>query len=317
MKPVNYIKSTLFNSTLAHFQVSVECRIMRRRQTDGSLESLCYIDNKGNAVLNPNIYLVFGYKGDTREEDKMLYMSYPQLFKMRQTLENVKDLLLSDSTFTDETGVLEVRPNENNIYVISDIGKEKKWISFSPAVVTEDETVGSRQRGVTIQISGQNNLVSLLSQDEFLTIYTIVKDLNLAELQSIYSIFALNANDQQQGYNQGYQFQPQQNFYQQNPQYTQQVQGNYQNNYQQNRAPYGQQQRPATPRYGGQQQAPQSSAPKVARQTTSEAPVVLQQQPAHQQPRNTNIINMQAVEEAPVTNINWDDDDSIDEIFNN
>ena len=185
MKKFNQVKIVLFDSTIAQFKLSVEAIFTRNRQ-DGSVSNLVYVTDKGSANLNPSIYLVFSYKGATYEETKNLYTSYPQLFKIRKALEQVKDLLEDNKGFIVDpsTNILSVREECQDPIVIANIGKSDKWMSISLAAIDyagEDETA-HKIPGVTLQLS-DSEYVSVLTGEEILTIYTIVKDIDLTGIQ--------------------------------------------------------------------------------------------------------------------------------------
>lgn len=313
MRNFNYITTTLFDSSLARFKLSVECRLTRLRSTDQTLEKLCYVDAKGNATLKPNIYLVFTYKGDNFEDNKALYTSYPQLFRIREAFEVMKDNLLSNSAYDDSTGILEILPEYKQPIVLSEIGKDKKWISFELTTITANEELGERTKGVKIEISGQSREVSVLTVEEFLNIYTIVKDIDLTSLQVQFATLFLLSDDSQQ-VNYGYSA-PQAPQYRQNNNYYQQPQQQqYQQPYgsQQPQAPTSYNRAPQAPRYNNQPRAPQ--APRVQGYSAPQAPKAA---PSNLPPRQTSapIVNLQAVEETPVDTTNWDDDASIESIF--
>jgi hypothetical protein len=317
MKKFNQVKIVLFDSTIAQFKLSVEAIFTRNRQ-DGSTANLAYVTDKGSANLNPSIYLVFSYKGATYEETKNLYTSYPQLFKIRKALDQVKDLLEDNAGFIIDpaTNMLVVREDCKNPIVIANIGKSDKWMSISLAAIDysgEDET-SHKIPGVTLQLS-DSEYVSVLTAEEILTIYTIIKDIDLTTIQVQLSSLFLAAEDgvmlqpvyqPQQQYQQPYQqpYQPQQ-------QYQQPVQ---QQQYQQ---PVRQ---PQNPRYG---QAPVTrpvtrQAPQQPVQPQYQQPAVQPNQPAGLPPRKSEkgIVNLKAVEETPVSQVSFNDSDAISDIFN-
>jgi hypothetical protein len=309
MKKFNQVKITLFDSTIASFKLSVEANFTRARQ-DGSLANLAYISDKGTAVLNPSIYLVFSFKGDTYETSKNLYTSFPQLFSIRKTLSQVKDLLVDNKGFMDIEGVLSVRPEYQQPIVIADIGKQSKSISFTlVAIDSGEEGMPAKVPGVSILLS-DSEYVSVLTAEELLTIHSIVNDLDLTSYLIQLSHMFLEG-DEVPGYAQpvAYQQPVYQQPYQQpayQPQPTQQ--GGYQPRQQQ------------APRYG---QAPmQRTQPAAARQPQS-APQVQQQAPAQQSgtaglpPRKQEkqIVNMKSVEETPVSSVSFNDEDAINSIF--
>lgn len=319
MRKFNQAKIVLFDSTIASFKLSVETSFTRSRQ-DGSVGNLVYVTEKGTANLNPSIYLVFAFKGETYESTKNLYTSFPQLFKIRATMEKFKDLIVDNKGFVDIEGILSVRPEHQTPVVIADIGRKNKWISFTlVAVDPSEEGVTKKLPGVSIQIS-DSEYVSVLTGDEFLTVYTIIKDIDLASISAQMSSLFLISEDgsagptqfaQQPVYQQPYQQQPQQYQQQYQPQ-------------QQQQAPQQYQQRQSQPRYGNQpiqrpsqqRTIPAPTAAPVQQQQSAES---AQQptQPAGLPPRKTEkqIVNMKSVEETPVSTVNFNDEDAINSIF--
>jgi hypothetical protein len=311
MKKFNQVKITLFDSTIASFKLSVEANFTRARQ-DGSLANLAYITEKGNAILNPSIYLVFSFKGDTYETSKNLYTSFPQLYTVRKTLTQVKDLLVDNKGFMDIEGVLSVRPEYQQPIVIADIGKQSKSISFTlVAIDSGEEGMPAKVPGVSILLS-DSEYVSVLTGEELLTIYSIINDLDLTSYLIQLSHMFLESEDAP-GYSQP------QAVYQQ-PQYQQPYQPAYQPQPQQNTGGYQPRQQPA-PRYG---QAPmQRTQPAAVRQPQPAPQVQPQPAPAQQSgtaglpPRKQEkqIVNMKSVEETPVSSVSFNDEDAINSIF--
>jgi hypothetical protein len=312
MKKFNQVKTVLFDSTIASFKVSIEANFNRNRP-DGSASNLAYVSDKGTANMNPSIYLVFAYKGENYESSKTLYTSYPQLFKIRRVFEQIKDLIIDNKGFMDVQGVLTVHPDHQKPLVISEIGKNKKWISFTLAAVDmNSDSVQNKVPGVAIQIS-DSEFSSVLTSEEFLTVYTIVKDIDLSSIQTTLSAMFLLGEDSGVHHQMAYGPQPayQQPVYQQQPapQYAQQ--------------PQQQQQRPASnPRYGNNpMQRPQPQVRTMpAQQVSPSAPQTasVQSQPSGLPPRREEktIVNMKAVSETPVSPVNFDDEKAIEEIFN-
>ncbi len=321
MKKFNQAKMVLFDSTIASFKLSVEASFTRSRQ-DGSVGNLAYVTEKGTANLNPSIYLVFAFKGETYESTKNLYTSFPQLFRIRSVMEHFKDLLINNKGFVEVESTLTVRPENQQPVTIADIGRKSKWISFTlVAVDPSEEGMTKKVPGVSIQIS-DSEYVSVLTGDEFLTVYTIVKDIDLASISAQLSSLFLIAEDGQGGAQYG------QPMYQQQPYQPQQQQQPYQpQQYQQQSAPQSQQyqQRQAQPRYGNQPMQRPSQQRTIPAPTASPvnqqpaAPVQQQNsQPAGLPPRKTEkqIVNMKSVEETPVSTVNFNDEDAINSIFN-
>lgn len=302
MKKFNQARITLFDSTIASFKLAIEANFTRARQ-DGSIANLAYITDKGTAVLNPSIYLVFSFKGDTYETTKNLYTSYPQLFEVRSVLEQVKDLLVGRKGFVDVEGILTVRPEFQSPIVIDNIGKQNKWMSFTlVAIDSTEQGTAPKVPGVSVQLSDAE-YVSVLTAEELLTIYSIVKDIDLTSYLLQLSHMFLEGDEpgvqygapqpvyQQPVYQQPYQQQaPQQQYQQRQPQY--------------GRAPM-QRTQPTT--RTAPQPAQTYSAPAAPQQATGSG------LPPRQE--NKQIVNMKAVEETPVSTFSLNDEDAINSIF--
>jgi hypothetical protein len=305
MKKFNQVKINLFDSTIASFKLSIEANFTRNRQ-DGSVANLAYITERGNAILNPSIYLVFSFKGDTYETTKNLYTSFPQLYTIRHTLGKVKDLISDNKGFVEVEGVLSVRPEHKQPLIIEKIGKQSKWISFTLVTIdSTEEGTAPKIPGVSIQIS-DSEYVSVLTGDELLTIYSIVNDLDLATyLIQLSHMFLESEESPSAGYA------PQSGYQQPAPSYQQAPQQRSQGGYQQQPRQQAQ-----APRYGqGPIQRTQPSAPARQMQPAPQA-----EQPAsggNLPPRRQEkqIVNMKSVEETPVSTFSLDDEDAINSIF--
>lgn len=319
MKRFNNVKMTLFDSTNANFRLAIEAQFVRGNSETG-YRDLVYVTDKASAILNPNIYLTLSCKG---EDLTPVYTSYPQLYKLRATLETIKDYVVGDG-FIEKDGEVFVSQNYNEPVIISNIGKNNNWISFKLVVIKSGENgVFEYIPGVSIELSTSDRFVSTLTVDEFLTVYTIIKDLNLANIQCMLSLAFLDAApaqamQQTQTY---YQPQVQQPMYQQPyvPQYQQQ--------------PYQPQQGYVQPRYNGNssyraqpqgqytKQQPRVQAPQP-QQTIQEAQVVKQpveDSTPYMKPRSaaTPILNFKNVEDTPITTIedDFDDTEALEDIF--
>ena len=325
MKRFDNVKMVLFDSTNASLKVSVEAQLTRIGP-DGNYRDLVYTTDKGTSILNPNIYLTFAYKD---ENPKAVYTSYPQLFKIRAAFEDMKDRLLnSDAYLVDPNdNSMSVKQNYADPIVLSNIGKNNNWIQLKLEVLKIDENgIAKYTPGVSLQLSTSNGYTSLLSDEEFLTLYTIIKDLNLANIQCQISLAFLNTDprvynnySQPSGY---YQQQPPvYQPYQGQPQYPPQNRGNW--------APKQPAPQPAadpsgyiTPRYQNNGYQPKNSyrAPTPAAPAPS-APVAgsqpTQQAANNLPPRgNKPLMNMKAIDETPVNPYDVDDKEALNNVFN-
>lgn len=323
MKYFNNLKMTLFDSTNAAFKLAVELQFTRKQQ-DGSSRDLVYTTDKGTSVLNPNIYLTMSYKDD---QMNAVYTSYPQLYKLRKAFGTIRKYLEAGDAFIKDPNdqSLSVKQTYAEPIILDNIGKGNNWIQLKLEVMKSGENgVFTYAPAVSIQLSTSNGFTSLLSDEEFLTVATIIDDLNLANFQMLGSLGFLNAVENHQAQYGGglypqwqYQTVPG-NFGGNQTQPTQQppMNGNWsgrqQNNYQ--RPSFNQ------PRQSYRTtMAPQASAPQVA-------PV---QQPAFTGSENRNssyntlpprenkpLMNPAAIDATPVSQYDIDDAAAIDSIFN-
>jgi hypothetical protein len=306
MKKFNQARITLFDSTIASFKLSIEANFTRARQ-DGSVANLAYITDKGTAVLNPSIYLVFSFKGDTYETTKNLYTSYPQLFEVRSALSQVKDLLVGKKGFVNIENILTVRPEFQSPVVIENIGKQNKWMSFTlVAIDSTEQGLAPKIPGVSVQLS-DSEYVSVLTAEELLTIYSIVMNVDLTTYMLQLTHMFLEGDDQAAG-----QYAAPQPVYQQQPA--------YQQPYQQQAPQQQYQQRQPQQQYGRAplQRTQPAATPRQAQSVTPPYQQTTSTQQAGLPPRQENkqIVNMKAVEETPVSSFSLDDEDAINSIFN-
>lgn len=324
-KQATYVIVTPYDSTAAHFKVTIESRLTRLRE-DGSQEALSFISNTGRASLNPNIYLVFSYKGESREESKAVYMSYPNLYKLKAVMREVKDLLLDENTFTNANGIMEVKEEFKEPIVYANIGKEKKWLSFTICMLSGGDDL-SQEKGVTIHIPG-NDYVSVLTADEFMNIFEIVEETNLLELQTIIGCFQLinnaGASMPQASYG-GYNNYQNNGGYQQGGGYGSAPQAPRYNNYGRTPSSSGQQSGGYPQRrvgYTGNQNQYNPARDEAHQQNNSGGYSAPQRVPSQNQtmpPRNDRapLISGDAVDQVPVSKVNWDSDADVDSIFDN
>lgn len=314
MKNFTKMSMVLFDSTNAHFKLSVET-IFTKFNATGGFSPLVYIGQSGIANLNPNIYLMFTYKSDTYDKGNYLYTSYPQIYRIREAMNKVKNLICDGTAFTkDENGMLMVKPEYKTPIVLTNIGKQNKWLSFTPLITNSvEEGVSSTIPGVSLEISSTNGYASVLTVEEFLTLYTIINDLNLANLQAMMSIAFLNCDNfpapvSQHAYNNyhaapqgGYQ-QPRQNYANSTQSYT----GTGRQQYQLTGGQYQQYptQKFSTPAHQQYQQQPLQQQNNSNNNSNHLPP-----RPQEKQP----VMNFKAVDE---TKINYDDEAALDEIFN-
>lgn len=312
MKNFDNIKEVLFDSTGASFKLAIESNFTRKRD-DGTYRDLVYVASY-TANLNPNIYLTFSYKSaEPQNQPRAVYMSYPQLYRLREAMEKIKTLVVDGSGFVEVDGKLTVKPGCDEPVNVTNIGKGNNWISFKLNVFEENENgVSKLNPSVVIGLSTSHPEVSILSLDEFLTVYSIVHDLDLATYQALFSLAFLDTSHGTQQMTTGYS----------------QPAGQYQQSAQ---MPYQTYQQPAQVYYNPQPQQAyqgrQSYGNRNRQQYQQQVPPVPgTQEPAKQavKPQQSNLPprsagnNLKAaIADTPVLDVDYDDLSSIDDIFNN
>jgi len=341
------LEMVLFDSTIAQFKLSIKGSFTRSRQ-DNSIANLVYMNTyttrQGKVVntlkMNPNIYVIYEYRGETYDLSKQLYTSFPQLFPITEAMRTLKDFINTGVAFNEVEGILQVDAKYQDPIIISGIGKDDKWISFSVAAVDESDNQGNITRkvpGVAIQISDAE-YASVLTAEEFLTVFTIIDNIDLAGIQTqLASLFYLSSELGSSNSAPAYQAPAKQNYQARQSQYSNQNQSQQQN-YQSNNtqaqggAPY---QAPQNVKPSYNQAAPTRKAynprpaPVVRAQpqtevtpqqfmenTQSQAPVANTQR-GNLPPRKTekNIVNMKNVAETKVSSIDFNDPAQVNKIF--
>ena len=325
MKSFSKLQMVLFDSTNAGFKLCVEAQFRRGNQQQG-FKNLVYVTNAGTGMLTPNIYLTLTCKdgADQNTIPNPVYTSYPQLFRLREALEKVKDLVATGAGFVKAAdGKLSVKQDCADPIVLDNIGKGNNWIGLKLCIIEAgDNGVITQHPAVSIELSTSNGSRSVLTVEEFLTVYTIVKDLDLASLACTMSLAFLScpetayAMPTMPGAPAAFPMPAQAPVYPQQPQM-----------YGAPQQPSMYQQRPAQPRYGNQgyRTSRQSYTPSPAPQPT--VPPMVDATPMMQpRPQQTSlpprsevkqpVMNLKAVEETPISEATFDNSSVIDELFN-
>lgn len=309
MKKFTRIKSVLFDSTNAAFTLSIQATFTRKNNI-GNIDSTVYTTDSGLSVMNPSLYLVWSYKAKTYEETKNLFTSYPQRYRFLEALETIKNNIEGNKGFTTVDGVLTVKPEYQKPIILADIGAKKKSIAFSLQAI---EIKGSMDRipGVAISLPNDTEYSSVLTIEEFLTVYTIVKELDFPTIQIMLSGLYLQSLDSD---NNQYQ-QMNSNNYQQNNSYQRQNQQQpyaaYQSNQQHSQAPVRSQS-------SYERVLPQSSQPAMAEKSNLASDVQRNVLPTR--PKDTpSAFSLHAIDETaedtPIDDLNIDDTETVDNIF--
>lgn len=336
MKKFDTLRMVLFDSTNAHFRLGVEGQFQRGNSQQG-FHDLVYVTERGTGMLTSNVYLTLSYRGD--ETPTPVYTSYPQIYPLRKNMKMICDMIDDPSSpaygFINVDGVTTVKNTCTDPIVLSGIGKKNNWVSFKLIVISSDGDNGVKTSnpGVSIRLSTSDNYESPLTADEFLSLYTIVMDLNLSMIQCSMSIAYLendqvpqqnnvynasttavgyapannnapapyyssgNGNGYGNGYRGGY---GNNNGYQQTPKYNS---GSYHSG--NNNSGYGH------PRYF------QPVAPAPAPTPAAPQPQKTNLPPRQEAASSNSILNPKSVEDTPasMTDISLDDEEAINNIF--
>lgn len=294
-------KLTLFESKTANFRLSLDTMYEKQNQ-DGSSSSLVYINSeKGTGTFRPSCFLVFTYLTDDFTTTKGIYTTVPHIYKIRQAFSYTHDQLHNPEAFVHIDGSLGVSPNFAEPITIANLNlRTGDWISLTLTTVCTGENMVSAVPGVAVQHSKSNGYSSLLTMDEFDTIYDLIMHIDFVTVENQAVIIELLSRATSTG-----------NTNQVAPQYHQAA----------TRTPYQTAPRTTAPayqtsRYSAPQVAQRGQAQPAPRVKAPEQPVAQQTQaPIPPRPASSPKITMDAVKDIPVEEIDLGDTSSIDDIF--
>lgn len=309
-------ENILFESMNASFKLSINSMLTKSKQ-DGTDQNLVFVNqNNGKGTFRPSVFVVFTYLTNEYETTKSLWTSFPHVHKLRAMFNQIAEQLTAEDSFIQVEGNgLVVNPAYSQGVLLENIGKDASWMSIRLAPCV-DEVARTVSRGVAIELSKTNGYSSLLNEDEFLSIVTMINDINLTTISLLETIIALQANNAGSAPN-TYVNTKQGNY--QAPQ-----RGNYNNNY-----------APPTPaaRPSYQTSQPSRSVGKPTAQTPRPAPRPSQQptpvasDPSYfEEPESfiesvqpkKKVMNFDEIDKVsvPETDLNLDDSGAIDDLFN-
>ena len=177
-------KLVLFESTQAYFRLSVDT-MYEKLKADGTTQSSVYLNTqKESGTFRPSVFLVFTYLTDDFNTTKGIYTSVPHIYRIREQFEVMKNMLLSPDAFTTIEGVTQVTPAYAEPVVIDNLSqKNNDWISLMLTVCKDTNSLVARP-AVAIQHSKSGGFSSLLTADEFLTIYDLIMHIDYASLEN-------------------------------------------------------------------------------------------------------------------------------------
>ena len=177
-------KLVLFESTQAFFRLSIDT-MYEKLKADGTTQSSVYINTqKESGTFRPYVFLVFTYLTDDFNTTKGIYTSVPHIYRIREQFEVMRSMLLNPEAFTTVDGAIAVSPAYAEPVVIDSLSqKNNDWISLMLTVCKDTNSLVARP-AVAIQHSKSAGFSSLLTADEFLTIYDLIMHLDYASLEN-------------------------------------------------------------------------------------------------------------------------------------
>jgi hypothetical protein len=194
---LNSLNTTLFENTSANFRLAVNVMFNKQNSQTKQQYPLVRVSQNGNAKCEPNVFLVWTYTEGSFDTDVSVYTSNPHLLRLRNIFEEMKEGILSGSAFIDSNNGLVINDNYANNYSITNIGVKSNWISFRFIANALVDSTNNYIPGVELTLSNAPK-PCLLTIDEFLSIYTIIKDISLPQIALTASALALLSNNNQQ-----------------------------------------------------------------------------------------------------------------------
>lgn len=303
-------KLILFENTQANFRLSVDTMYEKQKQ-DGTVQNTVYINpQKESGTFRPSCFLVFTYLTDDFNTTKGVYTTVPHMYRIRQAFETMHQFLNDPNAFIDIEGALGIAPSYSQPIVVDNLSmKNNDWLSLTLSTY-KDQTSLVNRPGVAIQHSKSNGYSSLLTGEEFESIYDTIIHMDFVSLENQAVIIELLSRTGMRAPAQ--QPQPANNF----ANYVNNAApnaGRYPTNNYQPRTGYTAS-RAATPAY--QTQVPQptvqaAAVPQPAR-TSPTQQSSLPPRPATSGPK----ITMESVKDIEVEDMSLDDSDAVSAIFN-
>jgi len=288
-------KLILFESSGANFRLSIDTMYEKVKQ-DGTTQNTIYINKeKETGTFRPSCFLVFTYLTDDFNTTKGIYTTVPHIYRIRQAFEVMHQMLADENSMINVEGVVTVAPNYAEPIVIDNLNlKNNDWISLTLSTYKDENSLAT-YRGVALQHSKSNGYSSMLTEDEFNTIYDLIMHLDYVSIENQATIIELLSRVGVKSASTGYTPAPAA------PRAA---------------APRTAYSAPAAPRTAPAYQAttPRPATPAAPRANTYVAPQPTNSLPPR--PASAPKITMDAVKDIDVEDIDLDDTSMVDNIFN-
>lgn len=175
------IETTLFENAYARFRIKVFSQFTQESYQNKEYNTWYYSAKTDRLVANSRSYLVFEYfDRDNYRNTKSIWLSHYHIPALKDVLYQIKRDMLNDNFWIlTNDGVLMV----DSSYQSKTIQKSNgQWINFTLDVL-KDDTLGKYVKAVKISYSEVDNSCSVLTMPEFMTVWQIIDDLNLIDIQ--------------------------------------------------------------------------------------------------------------------------------------
>lgn len=188
---MNSLNLNLFTSTSAKFKLGITVMFVKKNPTTGKEWDAVKVSQSGYATADPSLFLTFSYStGIFGDKDVTVYTSYPHLLRIRTIFEDMKNAIMNNVAFISDRG-LTVNDQYAEPRTIANIGGESKFISFRFIADGLVDNNNNCLPAVELIVSNAPQ-ACILTIDEFLTLYTILKDISLPEMALLATVAKLN-----------------------------------------------------------------------------------------------------------------------------
>ena len=176
-------KLIILDCPSAKFRLTLDTMFEKVKQ-DGTMQSGIYINTEKEAgTFRPSCFLVFTYVGEDYTTTKGIYLTVPHMYKLRNTVETVHNMLKDPNAFIDIEGNLSVADQYAEPVVMNGNAKNQDWLAFTISTCRSDDSLVV-QKGVAIQHSKSNGMSSLLTEEEFDALYDIIMHIDFVSIEN-------------------------------------------------------------------------------------------------------------------------------------
>lgn len=182
-------KMTLIDNTTANFKLTFTT-LYEREVNDKTVNAVWYndkLDDNGKAkdyyLLKPSCFLEFTYVSpDDYTQTRAVSTALPHIYRIRRAFQLMHDMTYDPNAYIEVEGQTVIAPNYAEPVVIDGINLQKgDWITLTLMMAT-DEYTNTKAPAVAIEHSRSNGYSSILSLDEFYTLYDVIAHIDYVSL---------------------------------------------------------------------------------------------------------------------------------------